>query len=136
MTAVTPSREALLACPFCNSGDVELSCTENNWPAVLCNECGALGPCTDLHSDKAIEAWNARLAAKPAEELWQDISTAPKDGTSVLATMSGGTDGPYWVLFWNGKAFECVASGATALINVSHWCPLATPPSTTGEPKR
>jgi Lar family restriction alleviation protein len=56
----------LLNCPFCGSKDTELGHTETNWPAILCNECGALGPCTDLHSDKAIEMWNTRLSASPA----------------------------------------------------------------------
>lgn len=67
--AVTPEREGLKPCPFCSSEDVELSCTESNWPAVRCNECGTLGPCTDLHSDKAIEAWNARPTTRPTSEL-------------------------------------------------------------------
>jgi Lar family restriction alleviation protein len=64
-------RDALQPCPFCGSKDVELSHTATNWPAVGCNECGALGPCTDLHSDKAIEAWNTRVpnAASRADAM-------------------------------------------------------------------
>lgn len=65
------SASALPPCPFCGSQDVEMSRTESNWPAVGCNECGALGPCTDLHSDEAAKAWSRRAA--------QPSSTPPVD---------------------------------------------------------
>lgn len=59
-----PSNEQLAPCPFCGSSEVEMDMTESNWPAVRCNFCGTLGPCTDLHSDEAAKAWNARATLK------------------------------------------------------------------------
>lgn len=67
-------------CPFCGSKDVELSATASHWPAVGCNECGALGPCTDLHSDKAIEAWNARAGvAQSSAQMSERINVIVRD---------------------------------------------------------
>lgn len=60
---------------------------------------------------------------------WQPIATAPKDGTSILCTMEGGHDGPYYVLFWNGNYFESVDSGTgPSMEYISHWQPIDAPP--------
>lgn len=78
-----------------------------------------------------------RPQAQMFVEGWQTISTAPKEGTSFLATMAGGNDGPYYVLFWNDNFFESVDSGECPhMDHITHWRPLPAPPSTTGEPKR
>lgn len=69
-----------------------------------------------------------------SEQRWQPIETAPKDGTSILVTMAGGYDGPYYVLFWNGTFFESVDSGTGPSMDyLTHWMPLPAPPSVNQE---
>lgn len=77
-----------------------------------------------LNTDLAI----ARSQLEKAT-AWQLIATIPKDGSSVLVTMAGGTDGPYYVLFWQGSYFEDVSSGVgPSLDHLTHWMPLQAPP--------
>ena len=73
----------------------------------------------------------ARLATIEQETRWQPIETIPKDGTSVLVTMAGGFDGPYYVLFWNDSFFESVDSGeGPSIDHLTHWMSLPQPPLT------
>lgn len=71
---------------------------------------------------------------------WQPMKTAPKDGTNFLAAQAGNgsaNDTPWWVLFWNGAAFECVSSGkiiptATKIVGgATDWQQLPDPPGLT-----
>lgn len=68
---------ALKACPFCAGSDfAEHYDRIKGRYEVHCSTCG-----TNLFrdtQDAAREAWNTRSSG------WQDISTAPKDGTEVL----------------------------------------------------
>ena len=70
--------------------------------------------------------------AHPMSEPWLDwkpIATAPKDGTSILVTMAGGVDGPYYVLFWNDSYFEDASSGeGPSMDHLTHWAYLPAPP--------
>lgn len=60
---------------------------------------------------------------------WQPKETAPKDGTTILFTMAGGTDGPYYVLFWNDSYFEDASSGeGPSMDHLTHWAYLPAPP--------
>lgn len=51
------------------------------------------------------------VAIRDAMPGWQPIATAPKDGTTILVSVRGGHDGPYWVIFWNGNEWESSESG-------------------------
>lgn len=91
-----------------------------------------------IDSSEAVTAFNGIVACLTAALSdrageWQDISAAPKDGTSFLATMAGGGDGPYYVpyyvLFWNGNFFESVDSGeGPSMAHITHWQTPPTPP--------
>ncbi|MFA4899915.1 MAG: hypothetical protein WC563_10350 [Brevundimonas sp.] len=79
----------------------------------------------------------AALAAAPASPLpegggWQDISTAPKDGTKVL----GWAEGDYTVVEWSSGGYwtlsECGAYASDGEWWPTHWMPLPAAP--TGEP--
>lgn len=60
---------------------------------------------------------------------WRPIATAPKDGTTIIVTMAGGNDGPYYVLFWNDIFFEDVNSGeGPSIAHLTHWATLPSPP--------
>lgn len=83
---------------------------------------------------------------------WQDISTAPKDGTSVLMAWSAiaiPEDGPRWfqTVGWWDDRFECYAEkageflyrsawtdgqvgsyGEARELEPTHWMPLPAPP--------
>jgi Lar family restriction alleviation protein len=124
-------------CPFCGSKDVELSATASHWPAVGCNECGALGPSTDLHSDKAIEAWNARagLAQAPA---WQPIETVPKDGNPIIVWDDPVMGEAYYdigekSLWWANTGPGDYTADA---IYPTLWRPMPPPPSPVPSTKR
>lgn len=58
---------------------------------------------------------------------WQTIESAPKDGTNFLAIYGVADDGTYWIVFWNGKFFECV-SGGYQVEHATHWQHLPEPP--------
>lgn len=75
------------------------------------------------------------ISALPAVDGWQDIESAPKDGTLhlrwsevfdfVVANEPPGCDAGLWVFFdggWRGGSSN-EAMGAT------HWQPLPTPPN-------
>jgi hypothetical protein len=70
------------------------------------------------------------IMTHPMSEPWLDwrpLTTAPKDGTSILVTMDGGEgdDLPYWVLFWNGSFFECASSGVgPSMDHLTHWAAI------------
>lgn len=82
----------LLPCPFCG-GKAKVVSTGVAMKAVRCDSCYAEGPyfCSAMWRDinvsinKAAQAWNRRAAAPSVQpDGWQDISTAPKDGTLIL----------------------------------------------------
>ena len=91
MSQSSPDSTTLKSCPFCGGADVQMDFTVSNWPAVRCNDCGALGPCTDLHPDEAAKAWNTRgLAAD------QSLSVLIKQyALDLRRNASGGDDYPY-----------------------------------------
>jgi Lar family restriction alleviation protein len=58
---------AILPCPFCGDPDPAIDEIDSDQWAVVCNDCGAIGPhLTDDGSKtlgaQAIERWNARRA--------------------------------------------------------------------------
>jgi Lar family restriction alleviation protein len=75
--------EELKGCPFCG-GEAEFIGRTPFRPSasVVCMACDAamfVEP-----KEEAIAAWNTRIAGQ-AELAWQDIATAPKDGTPFFA---------------------------------------------------
>ncbi len=61
---------------------------------------------------------------------WQQIETAPKDGTWILAINSDSNGGrPHVVHFSekHGKKFPWT-TGAGAVARMTHWMPLPEPP--------
>lgn len=64
---------------------------------------------------------------------WQDISTAPKDGTSVIAcrlTSPPHVEAMYWVPYDNGGgAWHWSFDGDSPNQQPTHWMPLPQPPA-------
>jgi hypothetical protein len=87
---------------------------------------------------QAVEEWFGTGAARLALEAvtvegtvfpeWQPISTAPKDGTSILIFEAHwGTEGIVRVSRWRD---DTIPSGWTGVENApSHWLPLPVPPN-------
>lgn len=63
---------------------------------------------------------------------WQDISTAPKDGTDVLL---GNSHGSLMIGFWNGRAWD---DGDHRSFErwPTHWMPAPPPPEARAEDRR
>jgi hypothetical protein len=145
-------------CPFCG-GEGRLSlpslpmaadCTD---VVVYCCECSVCGPGilfdqTQQTEDdlpdvaaEAVEAWNTRAylaATKPplAGDRWQDISTAPKDGTTILCYFPLDGLGPDWCrvvpVYWNEMDERWdfasrAASGFSRGYEPSHWQSIVAP---------
>lgn len=76
-------------------------------------------------------AWNAAIALMRGQS-WQSIETAPKDGTSILATEIDGEpvvsyfDEGGWVYSWH-------AYDGYRHWNPTHWQPLPAPPKDTAD---
>ena len=74
--------------------------------------------------------WNAVL-----ENQWQDIETAPKDGTSILVYKKNKTD-DYWcicqVSWFEGRLYadsmEDIIDYEDGILTTTHWMPLPKPP--------
>lgn len=81
----------------------------------------------------AIVAIFDRLAAKPADEGWQDISTAPENHLPVLAYGPYGQIVAFRDVTW---AWWPIPAVNPLGYKLTHWRPLLAPPSTTREPKR
>ena len=74
-----------------------------------------------------IKALNPQPALK---QEWRDISTAPKDGTEILAWHSGLALGAMVLSFWDGGWRE--KANCLRLKSGPHfWMPLPTPPADT-----
>ena len=59
---------------------------------------------------------------------WEDISTAPKDGTNILAVWAERRSPVFGVIYWEGDGWhefddDIDVDGAT------HWMPLPSPPA-------
>ena len=65
---------------------------------------------------------------------WQDISTAPKDGTRVLVAARGmveaarWTNGGYGAWGWHNAYSEREDPWEGNRLDATHWMPLPTPP--------
>lgn len=80
---------------------------------------------------------------------WQDIASAPKDGTNIIIAVTGGPNGPtvceayfcvddeygaeWWLAstgpanYYHGPISDIMHG------NVSHWQPLPSPPASAGK---
>jgi hypothetical protein len=88
---------------------------------------------------RCAEELDALLASVPHEDAWQDISTAPKDGTPVLLwdTDSKSVNVGYYqenyTERWHGMVLGVDAlwsdfDGPQPIFNATHWRPLPSPP--------
>jgi hypothetical protein len=90
----------------------------------------------------SLQAECDRLRTLVARE-WQDIVTAPKDGTPILLLDTGNEDGPVWIGYWlresqlakHWKNGWKTQHGWCAEDEPQGWMPLPTPPAprTSGE---
>lgn len=71
MSQSSPETVSLLPCPFCGSPFVTMDRCSHGRPAARCDDCGALGPCTNLLDGAAATAWNARFVS-PQEKADRD----------------------------------------------------------------
>lgn len=71
-----------IACPFCGNDDPAIDEVEIRIHAVVCDECGCIGPIerynegTTQTVERAIDLWNLRAPVKPRNVIesdsWQD----------------------------------------------------------------
>jgi Lar family restriction alleviation protein len=131
----------LLSCPFCGGVEHEIGYDSAGFD-VQCHSwtCRAK---TGSHTTEAeaITAWNRRvvldeLDASKVREDWQDIATAPKDGTYVTVYQTGVLEPSQCICMWDaswnggwwmacdGKDPELPLRGPEP----THWRPLPPPP--------
>lgn len=151
MTQTPTDALRLVPCPFCGGDVINTRSQEmTKGPAYYwhkCETCGAESE-GDYGEDVAVAAWNRRAA--PASPMpgggWQDICTAPKDGTKILVwTHHGEVEVSEW---YETKGDTYVPEPGTDLFRAvrgkvffegwnsntpTHWMPLPAAP--TGEPK-
>lgn len=81
----------------------------------------------DYHVECAWQAWQAAIAAQ-----WQPISTAPEDGTSILAYTAEGQCEASWHGLWVQSPCYATYDGCGAadlLCDPTHWMPLPPEPT-------
>jgi hypothetical protein len=154
MTHESPARDAVALLPCPNPWCEEPSRTwAHNYSkpldwAVVC-ACGFMGPLR-ITKEEAIRAWNTRLTTAPQgipantsaasargeADGWRSIETAPKDGASILAVVSGthvATGLPFTpeVVWWEsggwwGAMWHDDLPGGW---EPTHWMPLPAAPT-------
>ncbi len=72
-------------------------------------------------------ALRAAIASLKGED-WQDIATAPRDGTHMLVTGMGYWEQFWAVAYWDGEAWRQQDDDGASLIPPTHWRPLPAPP--------
>lgn len=127
----------LKPCRFCESSErlevVKASGHNVNYERWCghCNDCGARGP-RECSREEAIAAWNRR--AQPAANEWQDIATAPKDGTWFLAWgprfHTGENEDLARICRWSPitENWKSVSGSASPGNQPTHWMPLPSAP--------
>lgn len=74
-------------CPFCGDGDPAIDEIEIRVWAIVCNECGCIGPVENYDSalqspERAIELWNQR-AIPPTDDHPDPLGEALNSGDGV-----------------------------------------------------
>lgn len=158
----------LKPCPFCGDKRVAIHYEHDpdgfgKFSIVRCHACGAqsqgvfasTGNDCPLHYEEVRDAWNRRATPAPgapgqeaaavqAVGAWQDIATAPKDGTWILLWEQYSTVpfvGRWSINSWSPSHEHVDAvggwDGAVVVDNISmpvtHWQALPPPPSGAGE---
>lgn len=106
----------------------------NHRADVLCLKAAAeIEACWENINTKAdwIEATiNDMAAAEEATRAsgWQDISTAPKDGTPFIGYRE--SCGDVGEMMWDNSGFTDVIEQHADLNDATHWMPLPEPPET------
>jgi len=121
----------LLPCPFCG-GEAQDNSYIRDGRAVSCQSCTARIVAFNPDANKmAIKAWNTRIPQ------WQDISTAPKDGTEIDILLNGdgraripnvkwGDDGVNQT--WIDSYDNPVIHSGDPMNEITHWMPYPQPP--------
>lgn len=120
-------QQELKNCPFC--GGTELTYI-NHRRCIRCKSCDAEGPYEPTGTEDNL--WNTR-ADKAVPDGWQDISTAPRDGTHIIVFRPV-YDGQYipqvgvdyfkkWSAEPNGSWMKSRAD-----CQPTHWMPFPQPP--------
>jgi hypothetical protein len=135
-TPTTMDTPALAPCPFCCSSDVALSDSnldELGRICIACGQCESTGPkCEnpfrypnleqgiETARLQAIATWNQR-------NTWQQIETAPRDGTEIIGLFPCERRRRI-VWFARGRWTD---DDHHSLIDPTHWQPLPNPPTVT-----
>lgn len=70
--------------------------------------------------------------SQPAQPEWMDISTAPRDGTDIIAYMPQ-VESECTFVFWKNGFWHLTYDGkrlAPHVKELTHWMPLPAPPTT------
>ena len=83
-----------------------------------------------VFAEDLIRAFDAVLSRMTGG--WQDMSSAPKDGTPILVTRDNGCGWDHYVVWWRGKdtdyPWECECN-SYPFERMEYWMPLPAPPS-------
>ena len=107
--------------------EVEESISRQEFSELFAGYCADdLDGYAECYETKAVEYIRADLAPQ-----WQDIATAPKDGTFILAFGNGvAIHNCHYIAEWSeGDGWICSYSDVD--VTPSHWMPLPTPPEPT-----
>lgn len=99
-----------------------------------CDICGKLGAYDFMGDYICPECADKLDKEKEKMSSWQDIETAPRDGTSILACRDNGCGWEYDVVWYvdNPESYNWATAGATdgwyPEGRLGYWMPLPEPP--------
>jgi Lar family restriction alleviation protein len=131
---------SLLPCPFCG-GVADIDAPTSIERLVYCKGCYA--SIAEDATPKAIAAWNRRAPAVPPN--WQDIATAPKDGSVLLGWIVAPQED--WLdafeapslIHWDAGFKSSISERKAGWVAQwrgapTHWMPLPPPPEAASQP--
>lgn len=123
----------LLPCPFCGGEEITIYGNLATGKHASCRSCGLQAPTeTGVTNAQAVEYWNTRASPAPSvapSREWQDIETAPKDGTRIILCWDDSATLPAHVELGKRKGFAWANTyGHPFQGEPTHWMPLPAPP--------
>lgn len=136
MTNTQPDSQIVLkACPFCGAGFKQVFGVDDLWshPYNLCLLGGR---------QASAAVWNTRTL--PTGDGWEEIASAPKDGSTIIGRGPDHGRGPrqhmalvYWDADRHEPGWYDRAEAEAAYAYLTHWCrvsiPSLAPPAQNGD---